>query len=372
MANEQSLLDMLKAIEAWSLEVAEEVKKREPNYDTILQNLKNINREGRRIAGFGGAIKTLQDNKVKNELKTKIASIRAVAMKLHGDLRSEPSLNRAMQRYTREMVLEAVESVKIVETLSSNRVNFSDMASGEKRTTDVGFNLKFEAKSDIISFFEGEGKFSHLDQKMRRVIWGDYISSLWEGRGYRAVSFNNLKLEGCDLSGFNFMSEGVVMTFENCSFKEIVAGSTDFSNCRFYSCTFENSSFKNCNFSGIELRGLLIDTNFSNSDFSNSNYKKTSISVSVKNVNFDGAIFEKVTSTEFSNSSVGGGKRFSSFKNANFRGAIIKCGYILDEDSFAGADLTDANIFLMKEDFARKEKLFKKAKSTKRMEVNQN
>lgn len=128
MVNEESIRDQIKAIEGWATAAYEEAKRANPNLSEILENLKSINLQGRKLEWRGGNLKSLPDSKESNQLKKNITEIRVAAMTAYGDIKKEKQISRGSGRYLKVVASKAIDSLKLMDRLHEEDPNLEDFS----------------------------------------------------------------------------------------------------------------------------------------------------------------------------------------------------------------------------------------------------
>ncbi len=111
---EESVENQIKAIEAWALEVNTETQKNSPNMDNILQKLKQINVQGRKLEWRGKGLKDLPKEDLTKQLKQKVTEIRAAAMTAFGDIKSEKKISLATRKNLNVLTAQTVKAKELV------------------------------------------------------------------------------------------------------------------------------------------------------------------------------------------------------------------------------------------------------------------
>ncbi len=104
--------NQLKAIEGWALNAYQESVKKSPNVDEILENLRKINLQARKLEWRGKGLDDLP-KQVGEDLKKKVTQLRAAVVVLR-DIKKDKELSSASKRTIRMLFSLATETVKIV------------------------------------------------------------------------------------------------------------------------------------------------------------------------------------------------------------------------------------------------------------------
>ena len=311
---EGSIYSQIKAIEGWALTVYQESVKKSPNVDVILDTLRKINLQARKIEWRGKGLDDLPKGQVGEDLKKKVTQLRAAVVTLR-DIKKDKELSNASKRTLRMLSSLATEAIKLVEQFA-------------KGLPDLG-KMKVDQIED---FLRGEGDYAAYALDVRRKLWNDF-SKLMIGKNIRyGIHYN---LSGIDLRGFDFSYK----TFLRCTFSQ-----TNFSEC-----SFLNSSFQDCKFIDSNLEGANFITGifhnevaFTSVKASKANFKQSELfNRVVFSGNFDEADFSNLAKN-------GGGMIFDnrlSFRNSNFKGADM-IWIVGSPISLQNADLRSAKVKL--------------------------
>ncbi len=321
---EGSIYNQIKAIEGWALLAYQESVKNTPNVELILDNLRKINLQARKLEWRGKGLETLPKGQVAEDLKKKVTQLRAAVVTLR-DIKKDTELSNASKRTLRVLSTVGTEARKLVEQFAKGLPDLS----------------KFN-KNNFEDFFRGEDEYATYALDVRRKLWNEYQSSKAAGTNYHA--YENLNLSNADLRGFDFSKRSLY--------------GIDFSGANLAGVSFFGSRLGNINFSRANLEGA----NFGNSSINSSpdyiGKKKTG-------VNFTGVKAHKVSFKEawiYSNDGgpvILSGGDFTEADFSNFRG--FNTTYLFLEIS--GADFSGANFKYAKMYFDQPNKppLFKNA-----------
>src|SRR3989338_11143265 len=108
---EGSIYNQIKAIEGWALATYQESVKKAPNIDAILENLRQINLQARKIEWRGKGLDNLPKGQVAEDLKKKITQLRAAVVTLR-DIKKDKELSNASKRTLRMLSSLATEAIK--------------------------------------------------------------------------------------------------------------------------------------------------------------------------------------------------------------------------------------------------------------------
>src|SRR3989344_4930376 len=256
---EGSVYNQIKAIEGWALTAYQESLKKVPNVDEILENLRKINLQSRKLEWRGKGLDSLPKGRLAEDVKKKITQLRAAVVTLR-DIKKDKELSNSSKRTIRILTAVAAEAIKLVEGLA--RIPFE----------------QFDTNPILLEdFLRGEENFAHLTQEMRRTLWNNSPA-----RG--KLRLRNLDLSKADLKGFNFSG----MNITNCKFVEANISATDFSECIINSpqnddgYQVNNPHFKGVsvgtNFHKCSLVNVSLSGVFSKADFSSARFRNVMLS----------------------------------------------------------------------------------------------
>ena len=295
---EGSVYNQIKAIEGWALTAYQESLKKSPNVDEILENLRKINLQARKLEWRGKGLDSLPKGQLSEDLKKKITQLRAAVVTLR-DIKKDKVLSSGSKRTIRVLTAVAAEAIKLVESLAI-----------------VPFD-KFNTNSALLEdFLRGEGNFAHLTQEMRRTLWNNNAAR-------KKVRLRRLDLHGTNLRGFDFSGMDII----ECNFEKADLSTTSFEKSRI---SGKNSDW-NYRMNNIDFSGTFIGANFHRCYLIN-----LTLSGEIRNTNFSSAIFKKVLLKEcrfeecnFQNAQLlaledpGRGKYAPIFANSDLRRATI-------------------------------------------------
>ena len=290
---EGSVYNQIKAIEGWAINAYQESLKKNPNVGEILENLRKINLQARKLEWRGKGLDSLPKGQQSEDLKKKITQLRAAVVTLR-DIKKDKELSSASKRTIRVLTEVAAEAIKLSETLAS--VPFEQ------------FNTNPALLED---FLRGEGNFAHLTQEMRRILWNSNTARA-------KIQLRNLNLSGVDLSGFNFNG----MYLKNC----------DLSNVNLSKVTFIKSQLVGC-----QLKKAKID----GANFTQSIINGSGLSADQSRLSGEGMSFHKCNIINYS-------FWFSQFNKVDFSFAIFKEVYF-DNTIFTECNLQNARFRVMHE-----------------------
>ena len=360
---EGSIYNQIKAIEGWALTAYQESVKESPNVDVILDNLRKINLQARKIEWRGKGLENLPKGQVADDLKKKVTQLRAAVVTLR-DIKKDKDLGNASKRTIRMLSSLATEAVKLVEQFAKGLPDLSKLA-----------------KNDIEDFLRGEGNYAAFALDVRRKLWNEFV-----GKRVK-VELSGLNLSGSNLNGFSFSG----LEAKSISLSGSNLQKCDFSRAKFTLANFEKSDLRGADFGGAFIQGSLVNVNaaganfkgaiigqlslsgdFSQVDFSSikgtSNYVDIIIygDSSFKNANFRDSNVQFTPASNKKNYRI-------SFSNANFRRAYVNISKFinLDQVDFIGADVDGAGFFIYVSVNSMIRKALSLAKGTARISVTE-
>ena len=292
---EGSVYNQIKAIEGWALNAYQKSLNKSPNVDEIIENLRKINLQARKLEWRGKGLDSLPKGQLSEDLKKKITQLRAAVVTLR-DIKKDKVLSSGSKRTIRVLTAVAAEAIKLVESLAI-----------------VPFD-KFNTNSALLEdFLRGEGNFAHLTQEMRRTLWNSNPAR--EKLRLRNLELNQANLEGFDFSGMRITSCRFVDTnFNTANFSKSMIDDTrtdhdDLVINLNFSGTFVGANFHRCTLINLSLGGLFSKANLSFAVF------KSVILVKVKflECNFQNAQLQKISYWNVA----------PDFTNSDLRGAVV-------------------------------------------------
>ncbi len=322
---EGSIYNQIKAMEGWALQ-AYEATKPAINVGQIIVNLKMIDLQGRKLEWRGGGLKDLPKGELANDLRRKVAEIRAAARTILVDaekytgLFGDFSFERVKKRTKvfKALVAETVQARKLVEQFAKQLPDLKEIIKGKDKEKVV---LELEY------FFHGQRDYVIYALDVRRKLWNEFSK--------KNVSFEmtGIDLSGCDLHGFDFSEKKIT----HCSFSRTNLMGASFFKSRIIGTEFVESNLEGVNFgegiiAGVKFVGVKArKTNFTGATFSNVSF----------NGNFDDADFSYLRKAKISYPSMM--LDGVSFINSKFRGAEM-IWWLKSPISLANADLREAKI----------------------------
>ncbi|MEK6899970.1 MAG: pentapeptide repeat-containing protein [Nanoarchaeota archaeon] len=320
---EGSIYNQIKAIEGWALNAYQESVKKVPNVDAILENLRKINLQARKLEWRGTGLKNLPKGEAAEDLKKKITQLRAAVVTLR-DIKKDKELGNASKRTIRMLSSLATETIKLVEQFA-------------KGLPDLH---KFR-RDNFEDFLRGEDEYASYALDVRRKLWKDFKSS--EDLHQLPPKYDlNINLSNADLHGFDFGK--MILLGVNFSGANLTGASFSYSSLR--DVNFSRANIEGANFTGSQI---YADTNFTGvkahkADFKTAWFMGGKIELSLGD--FSEADFSEVDCSIINNPigdlTISG----SNFKNANFKNAKINILNCSKSPSFENANVKRAKFFV--------------------------
>lgn len=315
---EGSIYNQVKAMESWALNAYQESVKKSPNVDLILDNLRKINLQGRKLEWRGKGLESLPKGQVAEDLKKKVTQLRAAVVTLR-DIKKDKELSNASKRTLRVLSAVATEARKLVEQFAKGLPDLRTMDTDQKE-----------------DFLRGEGEYASFALDVRRKLWNDYSKVMVR------VSMKDYNLSGCDLHDFDFS----LKLIEDCNFSQANLMGASFSLSALLRCKFVKSNLEGTNFSkaNISTTVFFTDVEAIKANFKEAQITKEGIMLNLTfSGNFDGADFSDVTVDKDAFM----GMKDISFNGVTFRRANMFWNLYSNRISLVGADLRRATIGVM-------------------------